>query len=592
MGDQRVTRTGLVVIKAQSHRSLERNRSEALARLQSLVAAAAHLPKTRRPTRPTKARSSRRIGMQETAFAPESTARQGFRLKELLEGVIAAVEAEGERLAAEFLRPEGPRGRRGSAPVDREIEERLRAKLQELLFCRFVGEETGETPGPVPDACWVVDPHDGTFEFTSGKRGSAVSVGLLKNKIPVLGVVHSPLSPDRGPDTIAWAEGAGPIRRNGRALDVDLSQRLLGAGEFVFATSSSALRPGAWARAVAPARYIAMPSIAYRLARIAAGDGVATLSIHSVNEYDIAAGMALIRGAGGVTLDAEGKTLFLEGSLERRLSGCFAGAPAAAAQLAAHDWKSLENEPPLKARVALGFPRRGSESALSYAQGCLLGQVIGDSLGSLVEFKSAAEIAGLYPGGVRELADGGVYHTIAGQPTDDSEMALALARCLVANKEFLPEKVLDAYRDWMTTRPVDIGTTTERGLLGLNTTDSETNGSLMRCSPLGVWAAGDPARAAAAARQDSALTHKNPVCVEACAGYAAAIAAGIAAEGTEANRRAAMREAALAHSRGKAREVIERARLPGDFHTRMGSVSIALENAFFHLKEFFFRRMP
>ena len=53
MGDQRVTRTGVVVIKAQQHRSLERNRSEALERLRSLVAAAAHLPKKRRPTRPT-----------------------------------------------------------------------------------------------------------------------------------------------------------------------------------------------------------------------------------------------------------------------------------------------------------------------------------------------------------------------------------------------------------------------------------------------------------------------------------------------------------------------------------------------------------
>ncbi|HWM43963.1 MAG TPA: inositol monophosphatase family protein, partial [Burkholderiales bacterium] len=130
-------------------------------------------------------------------------------MKDLLAEVIALVESEGALLAAEFLRPEGPRGRRGSAPVDLEIEERLRTKLQELLFCRFVGEETGETPGPVADACWVVDPHDGTFEFTSGKRGTAISVGLLKNKIPVLGVVHSPLSPDRGPDTIAWAEGAG-----------------------------------------------------------------------------------------------------------------------------------------------------------------------------------------------------------------------------------------------------------------------------------------------------------------------------------------------------------------------------------------------
>jgi len=51
-GDQRVTRTGTVVIKAQQHRSLERNRAEAIARLRSLVAAAAHLPKKRRPTKP------------------------------------------------------------------------------------------------------------------------------------------------------------------------------------------------------------------------------------------------------------------------------------------------------------------------------------------------------------------------------------------------------------------------------------------------------------------------------------------------------------------------------------------------------------
>jgi ADP-ribosylglycohydrolase/fructose-1,6-bisphosphatase/inositol monophosphatase family enzyme len=499
-------------------------------------------------------------------------------LKELLASVIAVVEAEGERLAAEFLAPEGPRGRRGNAPIDLEIEERLCEELQSLVNCPFTGEESGLHPGAEQDSLWLVDPHDGTFEFTSGKRGSAISVALLKDKNPVLGVVHSPLSPDRGRDTIAWAEGAGPIQRNGKPLDVDLSHRLLGAGEFVFATGSSALRPGAWARAVAPARYIAMPSIAYRLARIAAGDGAATLSTHAVNEYDIAAGMALIRAAGGVVLDADGKPVVLEGKLERRLSGCFAGAPGAAAQLAVHDWKSLENEPPQKARVSLGFPRGVSEAELARAQGCLLGQVIGDSLGSLVEFKSAAEIALLFPAGVRELADGGVYHTIAGQPTDDSEMALALARCLVAQKGFVPDKVLDAYREWMTTRPLDIGATTERGLLGLHATDSESNGSLMRVSPLGVWAAGDPARAAAAAREDSALTHRNPVCVEACAGYAAAIATGIAGASRE-----EMREAALAHSRGKAREAIERGNPPTDFMARMGWVLVALQNSFFHL---------
>ena len=60
-GDQRVTRTGVIVIKAQSHRSLEMNREEALARLNSLVAAAAHIPKKRRATRPTRSSQKRRV---------------------------------------------------------------------------------------------------------------------------------------------------------------------------------------------------------------------------------------------------------------------------------------------------------------------------------------------------------------------------------------------------------------------------------------------------------------------------------------------------------------------------------------------------
>ena len=413
-----------------------------------------------------------------------------------------------------------------------------------------IGEETGATAGEQKEFIWLVDPHDGTFEFTSGKRGSSISVALLKSRNPVLGVVHAPLSPDRGRDTIAWAKDAGPIQRNGKPVDVDLSQRLLRAGELVFATASSALRPGAWSRACAPARYVAMPSIAYRLARVAAGDGVATVSIHGVSEYDVAAGFALIRAAGGVLLDAEGKEVALTGELERRLSGCFAGAPEAAKQLAAYDWKQLEQEPAQKARVALGFPRRAPEARVERAQGCLLGQVIGDSLGALVEFKSAAEIAAAFPGGVRELADGGVHHTIAGQPTDDSEMALALARSLVSEKAFSEEKVLAAYREWLQSRPVDISTTTERGLLGMVTTDSESNGSLMRVSPIGVWAAGDPARAAAAAREDAALTHKNPVCIEACAGYAAAIAVGVAGGGREAMRNTGAAENEAGHLHG------------------------------------------
>jgi ribosome-associated protein len=60
-GDQRVTRTGVIVIKAQAHRSLEMNRAEALARLNSLVAAVAHIPKKRRATHPTRGSQRRRV---------------------------------------------------------------------------------------------------------------------------------------------------------------------------------------------------------------------------------------------------------------------------------------------------------------------------------------------------------------------------------------------------------------------------------------------------------------------------------------------------------------------------------------------------
>jgi ribosome-associated protein len=59
--DQRITREGVLVIKSQQHRSLERNREEALARLRELVARAAVVPRQRRPTRPTRSSQRKRL---------------------------------------------------------------------------------------------------------------------------------------------------------------------------------------------------------------------------------------------------------------------------------------------------------------------------------------------------------------------------------------------------------------------------------------------------------------------------------------------------------------------------------------------------
>lgn len=59
--DQRISSDGIIVIKAQSHRSLERNREDALLRLRELIAAAAFVPTLRRPTKPSRSAQRKRV---------------------------------------------------------------------------------------------------------------------------------------------------------------------------------------------------------------------------------------------------------------------------------------------------------------------------------------------------------------------------------------------------------------------------------------------------------------------------------------------------------------------------------------------------
>jgi ribosome-associated protein len=61
LNDQRITREGVIVIKAQTHRSQEKNREEAMQRLLEMVASIAVLPAVRRPTKPTRGSQQRRL---------------------------------------------------------------------------------------------------------------------------------------------------------------------------------------------------------------------------------------------------------------------------------------------------------------------------------------------------------------------------------------------------------------------------------------------------------------------------------------------------------------------------------------------------
>ncbi len=158
----------------------------------------------------------------------------------------------------------------------------------------------------------------------------------------------------------------------------------------------------------------------------------------------------------------------------------------------------------------------------------MLGQLAGDSLGSLVEFKTPGQIKRLYPEGVRELADGGTFDTITGQPTDDSEMALILARSIIERGGYDSKAARKAYVYWYESHPFDCGGTTSSGLTGHPNHGSQANGAMMRISPLGIFGARHGLEKVARwARNDAALTHPNPLCLQANALYAMAIAQAV-----------------------------------------------------------------
>lgn len=224
---------------------------------------------------------------------------------------------------------------------------------------------------------------------------------------------------------------------------------------------------------------------------------------------------------------------------------------------------------------------------LSRAQGCLLGQLAGDALGSLVEFRSPDDIRRHYPDGMRELADGGTWSTLAGQPTDDSEMALALARALVRDGQYDPLSVRAAYVEWLHSQPFDCGNTVRDGLSGHLNHSSQANGALMRISPLGIFCTQRGVdQAAAWAAEDARLTHPHPVCVQVNALFVVGLAHAIrtGCDGADLYQHVLERAAAMPVA-GPLMAAIRAAALapPADYVHQQGWVLIAFHNALWQL---------
>lgn len=514
----------------------------------------------------------------------------------------SAIEAARE--AGAFLRSAFHEGRNG---VDPDAEKMIRA----ALLGRFPdygwrGEERGFQPSRNREGLlWLVDPMDGTRAFKEGHRGPCVSIALLRRGEPVLGVVYAFSWPDDDGDLFAWAEGMPSLLRNGAPV-----QPGPGGVPATMAVSQHADQKSRLnAELALPFRFRAVPSIALRLAMVAAGEAAACNSVNGPCDYDYGAGHALLRGAGLDLYDDAGQPIFY---FQNGRSGCgrfcTAGAADAVRTLTNREWERVRDRandpeerydlcPPVRQRLV------SDPAMLRRAQGCLLGQLAGDALGSLVEFQPPEAIARRYPRGVRLMEDGGTFHTIAGQPTDDSEMALLMARAILGQGRFDAEAVARAYCWWLESRPFDVGNTVSLALgaaaplarAGRNglaeacrraaSRTSQANGALMRVAPLGILGAGSgPQQAARWADEDAQLTHPHPVCRHANAVFAASLAFAIR-EGADARatHQFAVREARRMQAEPVVLDVLERAASarPGDYLTNQGHVIIALQNAFY-----------
>jgi len=507
-------------------------------------------------------------------------------LARALEVAVDAAREAGGILRADFHRAGGPRGGGDKAEADVEAEHAIRRRLTGSFRWRYLGEETGRQDGEAGAPVWVVDPNDGTRDYLVGRRGSAVSIGLVHEGRPVLGVVFAFNFPDGEGDLFTWAEGRGAVRRNGAEAQARFPAAL-GRLDVVLVSSKGDRDPATNLRCAEPARYRTLPSIAHRLALLAAGEAAATSSLWSPRDWDYGAGHALLRGAGGALVDQDGRDVTYGEDGSSQCAHAFGGSAAAAREIARRPWSSAQKGPwgaERPARVPAGMAVADT-ALLRRAHGCLLGQVAGDSLGSLVEFARAAEVQARYPDGPRLLEDGGVHDTLAGQPTDDSEMALALARSIVARGGFDAEAALEAYRGWYASGPFDVGHTTRAAMTGAPLPQSQANGSLMRCSPLGVLAHALPAvQAAALARADSALTHPHPVCGDAVAAHVVAVSHALR-HGDARGAWEAARDWARAEAATPVREAIEAASsaAPVCDGPSEGWVLIALQNAFYEL---------
>ena len=180
--------------------------------------------------------------------------------------------------------------------------------LKKILTTEFpdygwLSEETQDTPDRLSKKrVWVVDPIDGTKEFVKGIPNFVVSIGLVENGIPILGVIHNPINKDTYSATLG-----GGILFNGKQTIINDKTKF---SQISMLNSRSETRQGLWEPYIPHfKKLIPIGSIALKLAMVAADQANMVASLKPKNEWDICAGHCLINEAGGILLTIEGEKI-------------------------------------------------------------------------------------------------------------------------------------------------------------------------------------------------------------------------------------------------------------------------------------------
>ena len=164
----------------------------------------------------------------------------------------------------------------------------------------WLSEETKDDFSRLEKECvWIVDPLDGTKEFIEGLPEWCISIAYIVGGRPEAAGICNPTTGE----TFLGTRVNG-VTLNGQPVEISQKQDLDGA---TVLASRSEVKRGQWERFEnAGFEIIPMGSVAYKMARVAAGLDDATFTLVPKNEWDVAAGWLLVEAAGGKVLDKDG----------------------------------------------------------------------------------------------------------------------------------------------------------------------------------------------------------------------------------------------------------------------------------------------